>query len=126
MAALTTLLSGGWRISTGPSNLLTKFFSNILTGSTFITEDIVLTPTMSEFVVSLPLFSAPIAMLLQATNTVRINYSGWGSNVSAASAGVIQFKEAHFIMSQSGGLPSGIHLSNSGSDSATVTVTLVG
>jgi hypothetical protein len=125
MPTFQTLLSGGWRISS-ISNLITKNFSNITTCSTYNMQEVVVLPGVSEFVVSLPLFSAPVALFMQATNTIRINFSGVGSGVSAASAGVIQFKEGFHVMSQSGGLPSGLHFSNSGSDSSVIALLIAG
>lgn len=125
MAALSTQLSGGWRISS-LSNTITKVFSNIQTCSTFLQQEVVLLPNVSEFVVSLPLFSNPTALFMQATNTVRVNFSGNSSGVSAASAGIVQFKEGLYMMSQSGGLPSGLHFSNSGSDSAIISLLIAG
>lgn len=126
MASLNVTLSGGWRVSS-TSDVIVRSLSSVVTCSTFFQQEIVLLPTVSEYLISMSLFSAPNLLLMTSTNTVRVNFGGQASSVSAASASVIQFKDAFFMVGSSvgGGLPSSIHLSNSGADSATVTV-LVG
>lgn len=128
MAVISVTLSGGWRVSsTNPVlDLVTRNISAALTGSTFMQQEIVVLPNVSDLVVSLPLFSSPIGILMTATNTVRVNFAGQASSVSAASASVVQFRDFAGFMAQSAILPSGLHFANSGSDSATVTVLLIG
>ena len=128
MPSLSVSLSGGWRVSsTNPVlDLITRNISGVVVGSTFAQQEIVVLPNVSDLVVSMPLFSAPIGILMTATQTVRVNFAGMVSSVSAASASVIQFKDFCGFMAQSAVLPSGLHFANSGSDSATVTILMVG
>ncbi len=128
MPTISVSLSGAWRVSsTNPVlDLIIRNISGVVTGSTFVQQEIVVLPNVSDLLVSLPLFSAPIGILMTATNTVRVNFAGMTSAVSAASASVIQFKEFFGMMAQSAALPSGVHLANSGVDSSTVTLLIVG
>lgn len=121
MATLNVTLSGGWRVSS-TSDVITKTFGPTITCSVFFQQEIVVLPNVSDFIVSFSLFSAPSLILATATNTVRVNHGGMTSSVSAASAGIVQFKDAYFIMASGGNLPSSIHFANSGSDSAVVTL----
>jgi len=121
MATLNVALSGGWRVSS-TSDVITKTFAPTITCSVFFQQEIVVLPNVSDFIVSFSLFSAPSLIMATATNVVRINFAGMTSSVSAASAGVIQFKDAMFIMASGGNLPSAVHLANSGADSAVVTL----
>lgn len=128
MAMVSVSLSGAWRVSsTNPAlNLITRNISAAIAGSTFMQQEIVVLPNVSDLVVSLGLMSAPLGILMTATNTVRVNFAGQASSTSAASASVIQFKDFAGFMVQSALLPSGIHFANSGTDSSTVTVLIVG
>ena len=128
MPSISVSLSGSWRVSsTNPVlDLITRNISGTVTGSTFAQQEIVVLPNVSDLVVSMPLFSAPIGILMTSTTVVRVNFAGMTSSVSAASASVIQFKDCMGFMAQSAVLPSGLHFSNSGSDSAVVTVLVVG
>lgn len=137
MALLNVTLSGGWRLSSvgqsGGVDLVTKSFSALtpLTSalgglSTFIAQEVTLGTTVSEFLLSYAQLSAPQVIFLQSTNVVRVNFGGNGSAFSQASASQITFREAFLLMSVSGALPSGIHLGNSGTDSAVVTVLIAG
>lgn len=132
MALLNVLLSGGWRLSS-TSDLIVKTFSALtpLTAATgslsvFVQQEVVLGTTVSEFLFSYAQLSAPQLILMTSTNPVRANFGGQASSVSAASASVITFKDAFMLMNTSGVLPSSIHLGNSGTDSATVTLLIAG
>jgi hypothetical protein len=119
MATAQVLLSGTLRVSS-TSNLDQKTFSAQITCSTWQMQEILLLPNVSEFVVSIATLSAPLAVILTSTNIVRVNFSNHASYVSAASAGW-QFKD-YFMWGGSGvSGPLGLHFSNSGSDSATIT-----
>lgn len=126
MAALTILLSGGWRVSSvNPIlDLITRSISAQFTCSTYNQFEIVLLPNVSDYVLSNALFSAPTVALMTATNLLRLNFAGLASNASNASAGVITFKDFWGAMGASAALPSAFRFSNSGSDSATLTVLL--
>ena len=128
MANVSLLLSGGWRVSsTNPGlDLITRFFSATYTGSTFTQQEVVILPTVSDYILSLALFSAPIGIFMTSTNTVRVNFPGQASSFSAASASVVQFKDLFVCMATSAVLPSSIHIANSGTDSAMLTVLLLG
>ena len=128
MPTISVSLSGAWRVSsTNPVlDLITRNISGVITGSTFAQQEIVVLPNVSDLVVSFPLLSSPLGILMTATNVVRVNFAGQASSPSAASASVIQFKDFAGFMVQSATLPSGIHFSNSGTDSSTVTVLIVG
>ena len=125
MATASLLLSGGWRVSqsyTSGVDLITKAFSSTNTISTWTVEQIVLLPTVSEFLVSLAQYSAPQAIIMTATNITRVNFAGQASSFSAASASVMQFREFFGMVAGSTALPSAIHLGSSATDSCTVTV----
>jgi len=128
MAVVSVSLSGAWRVSSvNPAlDLITRNISAVITGSTFVQQEVVVLPNVSELVVSLPLFSSPTGILMTSTNVVRVNFSGQASSTSAASASVLQFKDFAGFMVQSAILPSGLHFSNSGVDSATICVLIVG
>lgn len=121
MAVEQVLLSGGWRISS-TSGLWTQAFSNSVSCSTVMIQDIVLLPTMSDFIVSFPTLSNCQVFGLQANAIVRFNWSGHASYVSAASAG-FQCTQVALAGSGISGVI-GLHLANSGADSATVRLIL--
>jgi hypothetical protein len=132
MALLNVLFSGGWRLSS-TSDLITKGFSaqTPLTAalgslSTFVQQEIVIAAGVSEFLVSYSQLSAPQFIGMTATATVRVNFAGWASNLSAASASVVTFREGLMLMSISGTLPSALHFANSGTDSSTITLCIAG
>ncbi len=122
MATVQALFSGTLRVSS-TSALLTKVFSATITCSTWQVHEIVMLPNVSDYIVSSTLLSNATAMLATSTNTVRINFTGLPSSVSSASAGY-QFKDLVAIVGSNISGAQGIHLSNSGSDSATVTLFL--
>ena len=118
MATVQALFSGTLRVSS-TSALLTKMFSATITCSTWQIHEIVLLPNVSDFVVSSTLLSNAMAMMATATATVRMNFTGLPSSVSAASAGY-QFKDLLAIVGSGISGAQGIHLANSGADSATI------
>ena len=126
MATQTVTLSGSWRVSSvNPLlDLITRSFSATITCSVFETKEVLVLPNISDFVVCNTAVSNPSLIMATATNTVRINFSGYTSMVSAASAG-LQFKDFMAYYGSGAALPSAIHLANSGTDSSTVTI-LVG
>ena len=123
MATQTVTLSGSWRVSSvNPLlDLITRAFSATTTCSVFETREFVISSPVSDFIVSALAVSSPSFILATSTNTVRVNFSGYTSMVSAASAG-LQFKDFMAYFGSNISLPSNIHFSNSGVDSATVTV----
>ena len=121
MAALNIGVSGGWRVSS-TSNVATQTFNALVTCSQWNEQQVVLLPTTSEYVISFANLSAPGVILMTATQIARVNFAGWTSNLSAASASVIQFKDLFCIVASGAALPSGIHVGNSASDSNTITV----
>ena len=121
MAVEQVLLSGGWRVSS-TSGLWTQAFSNMVSCSAILITDLVILPGVSEVVVSLPQFSNAQAFGLQANQIVRVNFSGWASMVSAASAG-FQCTQVAITGSGMSGVQ-GVHLGNSSSDSATIRLLL--
>lgn len=128
MPTISVSLSGAWRVSSvNPVlDLITRNLSAVITGSTFFQQEIVVLPTQSNHAVSLTLFSSPLGMLMTTTNTVRVNFAGQASSFSAASAGTLQFGNFFACLGQSAILPSAVYLANSGTDSATVTMLLIG
>ena len=122
MATVQALFSGTLRVSS-TSALLTKVFSATITCSTWQIHEIVLLPNVSNHNVSSTVLSNAIAMLATATGTVRMNFAGLPSSVSAGSAGY-QFKDLFAIAGSGISGVQGINLSNSGADSATVTLFL--
>ena len=133
MALLNVLVSGAWRVSVagGESaavgfSALTPLTAALGSFSVYVQQDIILTTVMSEFVVSFANLSSPQLIAMKATNPVRVNWAGQASSVSAASAGVMTFKDLLIFMNISGALTSAIHLGNSGTDSATVTLLIAG
>lgn len=127
MPTISFHLSGAWLVSsTNPTlDRVVRNISGTMTASTYLQQEIVVLPNVSDLVVSFPLLSSPIGIMMTATNVVRVNFAGQPSSVSAASASVIQFRDFAGFMAASAVLPSAIHFSNSGSDSATVTVLLL-
>ena len=128
MATASLLFSGGWRVSqsyVSGNDVLTKLFSSTNTISTWTVQQIVTLPGVSEYLISMGLYSLPQAIIMTATDTVRINFAGQASSVSAASASVIQFREFFGMIAGSTALPSAFHLGNSGTNSSTV-VYLIG
>ena len=126
MATASLLLSGGWRVSqsyTSGSDVITKLFSSTNTISTWAVETLVTLPGVSTYTVSLA--TAPQAIILTATGTVRVNFTGQASSFSAASASVMQFREFFAMVAGSTTLPSAFAFANSGTDSATISI-LVG
>ena len=123
MATQYVTLSGSWRVSSlNPLlDLITKSFSATLTCSVFEQKEVLVLPNISDFVVCNTAVSSPSLIMATSTNTVRINFAGFTSMVSAASAG-LQFKDFMAYVGSGTGLPSNIHIANSGSDSALVTV----
>ena len=133
MALLNVLLSGAWRVSVAGGESAAKGFSAMtpLTAglgslSVYQQQTIVLGTTTSEYLVSIATLSQPQAILMTATGEVRVNFAGQASSFSAASASIVKFKDAFLLMNVSGALPSALHLGNSGSDSATVTLLIAG
>lgn len=125
MATASLLLSGGWRVSqsyTSGNDILTKLFSSTVTISTWNEQTVVTLPGTSEYLISNALFSAPQAIIMTATGVVRVNFGGQSAGGSAASSSQMQFREFFAMVAGSTALPSSIHLGNSGSDSATVTI----
>ncbi len=125
MATASLLLSGGWRVSqsyTSGTDLITKAFSSTNTISTWTVQQVVLLPVTSQYLISMGLYSVPQAIIMTATNTVRVNFGGQASSFSAASASVMLFREFFAMVAGSTALPSSIALGQSGTDSATVTV----
>src|SRR6266568_1463169 len=107
MALLNVLLSGGWRLSS-TSDLVTKTFSaqTPLTAalgslSVFVTQEVVLGTTVSEFRISYAQLSNPQLLMLTATNEVRLNFAGQASSFSAASASVMKFRDCFIMMDTS-------------------------
>ena len=125
MATNTVTLSGSWRVSSvNPLlDLITRAFSATITCSVFETREFLISSPTSDYIVSALAVSSPSLILATATNTVRVNFSGYTSMVSAASAG-LQFKDFMAYYGSGVALPSNIHFSNSGTDSATVTLLL--
>jgi hypothetical protein len=123
MATASLLLSGGVRVSysvTSGNNVVTQAFSSLLTAvSVFTTQTVVTLPGVSTYSVSLA--SSPQAVIMTATGTVRIGFTGT-SALSGASAFPTQFREMFAMVAGSTALPSAFYLANSGSDSATVTI----
>ncbi len=116
MAVEQVLLSGGWRVSS-TSGLWQQAFSNMVSCSTVMMQDIVILPNVSEFVISLATLSNCQVFAFQANQIVRINFSGHASYVSGASAG-FQCTQWVWLGSGISGLQ-GLHIANSSSDSAT-------
>ena len=123
MATQFVTLSGSWRVSSlNPLlDLITKSFSATLTCSVFEQKEVLVLPNISDFVVCNTAVSSPSLIMATATNIVRINFAGFTSMVSAASAG-LQFKDFFAYVGSGAALPSNIHVANSGSDSALITV----
>ena len=119
MAVEQVLLSGGWRVSS-TSGLWTQSFSNMVSCSAVMVQDLVILPGVSETVVSLANFSNCQAFAVQANQIIRINFAAHASYVSAASAG-FQCTQWAWIGSGISGMP-GLHIANSSSDSATVRI----
>lgn len=121
MALDQALLSGGWRISS-TSGLFQQTFANSVTVSASVAMDFVLLPGVSDFVVSLAVFSNMNAIGFQANNQVRINFGGVGntSYVSNASAGLLTTQWAWTNGGGSG--PLSLRLANSGVDSSTIRI----
>lgn len=123
MATQSITLSGGWRVSSvNPlTDLITRAFSATITCSVWEQKEVLVLPNVSDFVVCNTACSSPSLMIATATNIVRLNFAGYTSMVSAASAG-LQFKDFVGYFGSGIGLPSNVHLANSGSDSALVTI----
>jgi hypothetical protein len=128
MAVITFQLSGAWLVSSTNTALdrIVRSFSGALTASTFVQQEIVVLPNVSDLIVSMALLSSPLGIMMTATNTVRVNFSGQASSVSAASGGTIQFRDMFCAVGPSAILPSAIHIANSGVDSSTVTILQIG
>ncbi len=120
MATVQALFSGTLRVSS-TSNVLNKVFSATITCSTWQVQEIVLLPNVSEFVVSITTLSNVTALLMTATNTVRVNFAGLPSSVSGGSAGY-QFKDLLAIVGSGISGAQGLHYANSGADSSTITL----
>ncbi len=123
MATQSVTLSGGWRVSSlNPLlDLITKAFSGTVSCTNFVQQEYVIAANVSEFVVSIATVSSPSLIIATATNALRINFP-LPSGVSAASAGIAVFKELYAVMASGGNLPSGLHFSNSNTDSSTLTL----
>lgn len=134
MALLNVLLSGAWRVSVaGGLENTTRSFSALTpltlalgSLSVYVQQDVILGTTVSELRISYAQLSQPQLIMMQATNEVRVNFTGNGSAFSQASASVMKFKDLFVMMDTSGVLPSGISLGNSGTDSATVCILIAG
>lgn len=121
--AASAMISGGVRISAGLSTFFVNAFSGSFGVSAFFAEQFIIAAGVSEFIVSVNSVSNPGFMVLKATETVRVNFGNLPSSTSHASAGY-QFADLFAIVGCgiSGALA--LHFANSGSNSATVTVTL--
>src|ERR1041385_641674 len=104
MASETVQMIGGWRVSSTQSNFIAKAFSNLVTASTFVYQDVVLQPGVSEFLLSFAQLSMPQAIFMMATEQVRVNFAGQASSFSAASAGIVTFNGLYAAMNTSGAL----------------------
>ena len=120
MATVQALFSGTLRVSS-TSLVATKLFSSTITCSAWQMQEHVVLPNVSEFVVSIATMSNVIALLMTSTQTVRVNFAGLPSSVSAASAGY-QFKDLFAVAGSGISGAQGLHFANSGADSATITV----
>lgn len=122
MATVQALFSGTLRVSS-TSNLVTKVFSSTITCSTWLMQEIVLLPNVSDQVLSIATLSNAMAVLMTSTNTVRVNFANMPSSVSAGSAGY-QFKDLYAVVGSGISGAGALHFANSGSDSATVVIFL--
>ena len=122
MATVQALFSGSLRVSS-TSNMFTRSFSATVTCSTWATQEVVLLPNVSDFVVSNALLSNAMALFMTSTQTVRVNFAGLPSSVSAGSAGY-QFKDLYALAGSGISGVQALHFANSGSDSATVLIFL--
>ena len=122
--AVTTARLSGTMVLTSPSNTITTNFNNLLSVSALMTQDFVILPNVSEFVVSLAQFSNCNAVVVQSDNVIRVNFGGLGSvsHVSHASAGMPCTTFLWMGSSISGA--NSVHFSNSGANSATVRLTM--
>lgn len=116
MATSQLLASGTWRVSS-TSGVFTQTFSNTVSCSAWLTHEVVVLPNVSDHIVSLPQFSNCQVFGFQANQVVRVNFSAHASYVSSASAGW-QCTQWVWMGSNISGLV-GLHIANSGSDSAT-------
>ena len=123
--AVTTARLSGTLLLTSPSNAITTNFSNTLSVSALVTQEFVILPNVSEFVVSLAQFSNCNAVMVQSDNVIRVNFGGLGGSVSHtshASAGMPCTTLVWMGSSISGA--NSIHFSNSGANSATIRLTM--
>lgn len=119
MANAQALVSGSWRLSS-TSGLFTQAFSNQTTVSATLAHDFAIATGVSDFVVSLAVFSNMTLVGIQANNQVRVNFGGIGNSsyVSNASAGMLVTQFTWVTGGTSG--PLSLRFANSGSDSSTV------
>lgn len=128
MASGTVTLSTLTRVSGGAAGINSlqqlSFTSALSISMVARIELVLLSTTISDYVIALSAISNPQFIQMMATDVTRINLGGIGgvSGVSAASAGI---QTTLYVAMASGGLGvSAVHLAYSGLTSATVVLTM--
>lgn len=121
MANAQAAIVGSWRVSS-TSGLFIQTFSAQQTVSATLAHDFAIAVGVSDFVLSLAVFSNINVLSIEANNQVRVNFGGIGNSsfVSNASLGMLVTQMDWITGGNSG--PLNLHFANSGTDSATVRV----